>query len=397
MPRIPSTSRRRLLLALTALLLVGPSSASAAPIGVRLVTSPVPLTQAGAEVQVVAADRRASAEGGADPDLLGLLPTADGALTQVRSEGPDPAFAVPGLVLDELRAAGFPAAAERTPGAFVLEVELRRFWVSGVEEATAGVDVTLTLRVPGGGRAVRQQRVEVWGTARTSGADGARAAIGEALVALRRELATLFESQAFEATLLVDAAPLPTASRPGEGVRRPGYAMDRRIGLGWGGRFGLESVPERSITEPQAEFLSFELRLIPAPFFSFDWVVDLFGPLVIAADRGGDYPLELQTTLLAHFSVAVSDRASVAVAPGMHFHVIPYDFTDPTDSDAIVYFAFRLGADLASPGRDFGFGIYLRPMIGGAVGRPDDGTRFELYAEFAWTIFAGPWKKLRRR
>jgi hypothetical protein len=36
-------------------------------------------------------------------------------------------------------------------------------------------------------------------------------------------------------------------------------------------------------------------------------------------------------------------------------------------------------------------------MIGGAVDYPEDGTRFEVYAEIAWTLFAGPWERVRRR
>jgi hypothetical protein len=180
-------------------------------------------------------------------------------------------------------------------------------------------------------------------------------------------------------------------------ARRPGYAMRRRIGFGGATRAGVETIPDRGIAEPQVEFLTLELRLVAADFFSFDWLIDVIGPLATAAGEGGRYPLEFKTTLLAHFAVAASSRAAIAVAPGLHIHAIPYDFSDPSDSDAIVYFAFRLGVDLSPPGRDFGFGIYLRPMIGGAVDYPEDGTRFEVYAEIAWTLFAGPWERVRRR
>lgn len=397
LPLLPSRPPRSLALVaglLLCALVAGPSPALAAPVAVRLLTSPVPLTEEGAELQVVVRDRRPSDEGGADPELLGRFPlTRDG--QEIRTEGPDPSFAIPSLVLDELREAGFAASSEPTQGALLLEVALHRFWVSGVDRPTAGIDVVLGMRAPSGGRALRRQRIEVWGSSTEGSPEGPRAAVSQALDELRRELRVIFDSRAFEASVLVDGAPEPEYRSPTH-ARQPGYAMRRRIGFGGATRAGVESIPQRSITEPQAEFLTLELRLVAGDYFSFDWLVDFIGPLATAAAEGGRYPLEFKTTLLAHFSIATSRRTAVAVAPGMHIHAIPYDLGDPEDSDAIIYFAFRLGVDLSTPGREFGFGIYLRPQIGAAVDRPGDGTRVEVYAEIAWTLFAGRWERLRR-
>ena len=413
----PSLAVRSMIACATLLVLCSGTAAAqpatTEPVAIRLLSQAVPLTQDDPDFHVTVRDNRPDDEGGDDPGLLGWIREDGNLWRPIRADGADPAFAMPSLVLATLRGAGYDASASSTPDALVLELRLERFWIGGTGERTAAIEAELVMRPPGGGRGLRAQRMSAQGRSSRPSPEGPREAIARATNDLRSQLRGLFESSAFQASYMTSLTGETSDSgewsdggddeyddlddgydeHPYEHARERGYVMRRVVGVGAGARIGMEHAPDWGATEIQGEFLSFELRLVPASFFSFDWVVDFVGPIIVGAVQQ-DLP-EFRTTFLGHFNFADDGRAAAAFAPGLHLRVIPWSFGE---ADAYAYLAFRLGADIRAPGREFGVGLYIRPMIGGYLGGDiGEDPRIELYAEVTWTLFAGRWERRSQR
>ncbi len=361
------------------------------PIPVALLQERVARTEDGARVQVMFSDRRAPAEGG---DLVGRVVTADGQAA-VRADGPGPAEALEELLLAVLRDIGTTASvAEDSRAPIALQIRLYRYWIGGDSIVTGQIDLELVKWSTRTGTKLATRRIEAQGMSRDALPGAAQDAARRAMLNLGREFADEVEYLLYD----VDDGPMPSpfaGSTSGDSLalaaqplaRQPGARMRRNVGVGAGARIGVETIPDREIAEVQSEFLSFELRLVGGDIFSFDWTADVIGPLIIGADT--DRPAQIRTAWFLHFAVATRGRVSFALAPGAHLTVFPDK--KPKWNEHIVYGALRIGADIASPGREFGLGLYLRPQIGAALGHPEDGTRIELYAEVTWTLYAGRW------
>jgi predicted amino acid dehydrogenase len=353
---------------------------------VTLLDREIELAEDEPEYRVMVSDRREPEEGGTDPALLGRVGGQE-----IRADGVGPREAVPLLVLDAIRNAGFTASGEESDAPLALQARLHRFWVSGEAPVTAQIDIDLVVWSTDPREKLDTRRLTAAGMSSRPLPEAVDAAVAGALASLEAQLDEAVEQIGYEplgSDEDLDVGGWTAASQAAP--RSTGARMRRTVGFGAGTRLGVEAIPDRGITEAQGEFLSFELRLVADEMFSFDWVADVIGPVATKAQRGQRYPLEIQTSFFAHFSAGAHRRVAVAIAPGLHLHVIPD--SKPKWNMHILYAALRAGVDIASPGREFGMGIYLRPQVGGLVGRPDDGTRVEVYLELAWTFFAGPWQ-----
>ena len=368
---------------------------AAEPISVVLTLEQVAHSEDDATVKVMFSDRREPDEGGDDADLIGWVEAPDGP-TWVRAVPPGPRSALEQLLLARLHEAGVSATAQEGSDAPIgLQIRLHRYWVDSNSLVTARIDLELVKWSTRTGKKLATRRISASGMSRDPLPGAAQDAARRAMLRLEREL----DDELADLLDTHSAAPGFAGSGSGDGLglpvqslaRQPGARMRRFVGFGAGARLGVETIPDREIVEVQGEFLSFELRLVAAEFFSFDWTADVVGPAVIAETR--DRLPQIRTAWFLHFAAVTRGRFSLALAPGLHLTVFPDD--EPKFNDHILYGAMRIGADIASPGREFGLGIYLRPQIGAAINSPGDGTRLEFYAEVTWTLYAGRWALAR--
>ena len=114
--------------------------------------APEPASPPAAEeppIAVTFADARLPEEGGAEPDLLGMVRTNVGVPFGLWADGPGIEALVPELVEDALRAAGHPVAGETDEAGARLNVVLLRSWCTGWQVYKVHVRLELQLFVAG--------------------------------------------------------------------------------------------------------------------------------------------------------------------------------------------------------------------------------------------------------
>lgn len=166
-------------------------------------------------------------------------------------------------------------------------------------------------------------------------------------------------------------------------------AEDRAVGFGFNFAFGAAggtawSSSGDTTTEgkPYMELANLELRLFPTDKFSIDLQWGLMQMIAVAVVYEGAAAY-VQSTYF-HFHFAPEQRAAFALAPCIQTAVAQVSGVPM----GMVGVGSRVGVDLTSEAKSFGFGIYFRPAVQFGGTEETTGVAFEGVFELTWVWYA---------
>ncbi len=180
------------------------------------------------------------------------------------------------------------------------------------------------------------------------------------------------------AVLLASLAP-PTVSTAED--RAVGFGFNFAIGAGVGTAWS-SSGASATASRPYMELANLELRLFPIDKFSIDLQWGLMQMIAVPVLYEGAAAY-VQNTYF-HFHFTSQRRAAFALAPCIQTAVAQVSGVPM----GMVGVGSRVGVDLTSEGKSFGFGIYFRPAVQFGGAEAASGIAFEGVVELTWVWYA---------
>ena len=212
-------------------------------------------------------------------------------------------------------------------------------------------------------------------------------------------LRAIQEATATRTSPTADSIP---SSEPIAGDRLLGFGFFYGIGAGFMGTLTAHPIQTTSdgpyLVHLDMDLPGFELRIHPSREFSINLLWHIGSTIFTAADTDHHFGIPVNSflmTIFFHFHGPLlpthnGDLTAFGIAPGLRIGRQEISASGSYAGTNSIGFATRIGGEVVTPTKDFGFGVYFRPAISATRidGYSETIEGAELMVEFTWTFYA---------